>query len=266
MSREIVVLPDSNTIAHEAAERFVTIAREAIAAQGRFTVALSGGATPRPLYSLLASEAYRARIEWDRLSVFWGDERCVPPDHPDSDFGMARDLLLSKAPIPAGNVHRMRGEIDPEQAASEYEQIIRREVPAAPGSPPGLQDSPGPGQADSPVIDLILLGMGADGHTASLFPGTPALHERTRLVVADYVPKLSAHRLTFTPKLINAAAHVTFLVVGADKAGTLRAVLEGEFRPDVLPAQIVRPVNGKLTWLVDRAAAHALSFMGRELG
>ena len=240
MNREIVVLPDVNAVAREAADRITALAQQAIAARGRFTIALSGGSTPRALFVLLAGDAYRARIDWGRAIVFWSDERCVPPDHADSNYRMAYDTLLSKVPAPEGNVHRLRGEIDPEQAALAYEQTVRREVPAGAGG--------------VPVFDLILLGMGPDAHTASLFPGTPAVHERVRLVVANYVPRLNAHRLTFTPPLINAASRVTFMVAGADKAGALRAVLTGPPDVDAYPAQVVQPAQGQLTWLVDLAA------------
>ncbi len=240
MKPEIVVLADLSAVANEAADRIVRLAHESIVAQGRFTIALSGGSTPRALYVLLASKEYRDRIEWDRALVFWSDERCVPPDDADSNYRLAHETLLSKVPVPSGSVHRVMGEADPEHAAMLYEQIIRREVPSA---------------DDIPAFDLILLGMGPDGHTASLFPGTAALHEKHGLVVASFVPKLNAHRITFTAPLVNAAANVMFLVAGSDKADALRAVLEGEFKPDVLPAQMVRLESGQLMWLVDRAAA-----------
>jgi len=249
MDREIVVLPDPGVVAREAADRWVTLARESIAARGRFTAALSGGSTPRALFSLLASEAYTDKVEWDRLLVFWSDERCVPPDHADSNYRLAHETLLSKVSIPAGNVYRVRGEIDSGQAALEYEEAVRREV-----GTPTLVGSEMPADASVPPFDLILLGMGPDGHTASLFPGTAALREKKRLVAANFVPRLNAHRITFTPLLINAASHVLFLVAGIDKADVLRAVLEGEFEPDVFPAQLVKPAQGQLTWLVDRAA------------
>ncbi|HLF28322.1 MAG TPA: 6-phosphogluconolactonase [Anaerolineae bacterium] len=245
MEPEIVVRSDLNSVAREAADRFVAIARQSIVAHGKFTLALSGGSTPRALFTLLASSGYQGQIDWEHTLVFWGDERCVPPDHADSNYRMARELLLAWVHIPEGNVHRARGEINPEQAALEYEQTVRREAPASTGIP---------------SFDLILLGIGPDGHTASLFPGTPAIHEQTRLVVANFVPKLGAHRITFTPPLINAAAHVMFLASGADKADVLRAILEGEHKPDLLPAQIVKPASGQLTWLIDRtAAAHLRS-------
>ncbi len=243
VDREIVILPDLDAVAREAAERWTTLARESIAARGQFYVALSGGSTPRALFSALAGGVYRERVEWSKTIVFWSDERCVPPDHADSNYRLAYETLLSKVPIPAGNAHRMRGEIDPEQAAREYEQTVRRELPTEIGAP---------------VFDLILLGMGPDGHTASLFPGTSALYEKTKLVTANFVPRLNASRITFTLPLINAASRVVFLAAGADKANTLRDVLEGEFTPDVFPAQRVRPANGQLTWLIDRTAAAQL--------
>lgn len=244
MESEIVVVSDLNAVAREAAERWVRLSREAIAARGKFSVALSGGSAPPALFALLASQTYRTQIAWDRAVVLWGDERCVPPEHADSNYRMAHETLLSRVPVAPGNVHRMRGEANPEQAALEYEQTVRREVPPRDGLP---------------SIDLNLLGLGPDGHTASLFPGTPPIHERTRLVVANFVPKLNAHRITFTPPLINASAHVMILVAGPEKADALRAVLEGEFKPDVFPAQIVKPAEGTLTWLVDQAAAAHLS-------
>ncbi len=253
MEREIVVLPDLNAVVREAANRIVALANGSIAAAGRFTMALSGGSTPRALFSLLASDAYRDRVEWHTVLVLWSDERCVPPDHADSNYRLANETLLTRVPLPARNVHRMRGEVNPEQAALEYEQAVWREV--------GVPASAGvaePTKVGTPSFDLILLGMGPDGHTASLFPGTPAIHERTRLVTANFIPKLNAHRITFTPVLINAASNVMFLVSGGDKADTLRAVLEGEFKPAALPAQIVQPANGRLTWLVDRAAGARL--------
>ena len=245
MNRDVVVLADLAAVARAAANRLVARARESIAGHGTFSVALSGGSTPRALFDVLASDDYRDRIEWGRARVFWSDERCVPPDHPDSNYRLAHEALLSKVAIAPGNAHRLRGEIDPGQAALEYEQIVRREVAA-------------PATGGAPAFDLILLGMGPDGHTASLFPGTVVLREDTRLVAANFVPRLNAHRLTFTPPLINAAASVTFMVAGSDKAETLRAVLEGEHQPDALPAQIIRPASGQLTWLVDRAAASQL--------
>jgi 6-phosphogluconolactonase len=230
---DIVVLPDRDALAREAADRFVALARSAIAAHGRFTVALSGGSTPQLLYERLVTQP----IEWQHVHVFWGDERCVPPDHPDSNYGMAQRDLLSHIDIPAQNVHRLQGELDPVQAAQRYEAELR----AVFGS--------------SPRFDLILLGLGTDAHTASLFPGTPALHEQQRWVVAHYVDKLQANRLTLTPPIINAAANVIFLIAGSDKAAALRSVWHGPHDPDRFPAQIVMPTTGRVIWLVDQAAA-----------
>jgi len=234
---EIRTYPEAASLARAAAEHFVTLATAAIAARGQFVVALSGGSTPRTTYALLASDEFAARVDWPRVRVFWGDERCVPPDHPDSNYRMAREALLDKVPIPTENVHRMRGELPPDQAAAAYQAELEAVLGAG-------------GR-----FDLILLGMGADGHTASLFPGTAALREQARWVVAYYVDRLAAWRVTLTPVAINAAAHVTFVVSGAGKAERLREVVTGPYQPDVLPAQIVRPTDGRLLWLVDVAAA-----------
>jgi len=238
---EIRTYPDADHLARAAAEHFATLAAEAIAARRQFTVALSGGSTPRAAYALLAAE----EVDWPRVHVFWGDERCVPPDHLDSNYRLAREALLDKVPIPAENIHCIRGEINPEEAAADYERTLRSFFARHPEEP-------------TPRFDLILLGMGEDGHTASLFPGTAALNEQTRWVVAHYVDKLRAWRVTLTPVVINAAAHVTFIVSGAGKAERLREVLTGPYRPDTLPSQIVRPTDGRLLWLTDAAAAGLL--------
>jgi 6-phosphogluconolactonase len=186
-------------------------------------------------------------VAWDRVEVFWGDERCVPPTHADSNYRMAKETLLEVVPIPAGRVHRMTAEsADPAAAAAAYEAEIARVLGGSPGGAP-------------PALDLVLLGMGADGHTASLFPHTAALGERQRWVVANHVPKLGANRVTMTWPILNRAAHVFFLVVGGDKATVLREVLEGP--PDVgrLPSQGIRPETGRLLWICDRSAASALT-------
>jgi len=172
------------------------------------------------------------------VHVFWGDERCVPPEHPESNYRLAREALLDHVPLPLANIHRIHTEREPAQAAADYERTLRRFF--------------GPGNA--PRFDLVLLGLGTDGHTASLFPGTPAVQEHERWVVAHYVPSLAAWRVTLTPAVLNAADQVTFLVAGAEKAGVLDRVLNGPCQPDVLPAQVVRPAGGSLLWLVDAAA------------
>jgi 6-phosphogluconolactonase len=230
-------------LARAAAEHIVGLASEALLARGRFAVALSGGSTPRATYALLATDEVASRVDWGSVHVFWGDERCVPPDHPESDYRMAREALLDRVPIPPENVHRMRAELDPAQAADDYERTLRTFFA---------------GQ-EAGRFDLVLLGMGEDGHTASLFPGTHALDERERWVVANHVNTLDAWRITLTPPILNAAAHVTFLVTGQKKSETLRRVLNGPRQPEVLPAQLIQPTSGRLTWLVDEAAASLLA-------
>lgn len=238
---KIEIHADLNTLAYAVAERIVTLAAGAIEAHGQFSIGLSGGSTPRSLYSLLATEEFRARIDWSCVHVFWGDERCVPPDHPDSNYRMAYSALLNHVPVVEANIHRIYGESDPSQAAAQYERVLREYF--------GAQGH------FTARFDLLLQGMGADGHTASLFPDTAAIHERPWWVVENYVSKLDAWRITLTPEAINAAANVIFMVAGADKAETLREVLHGPYIPDKYPAQLVRPENGQVEWMVDAAAA-----------
>lgn len=244
--RQVVVVDDAAAVARAAAERVSALAGEAVAARGRFALALSGGSTPRALFQLLAQEPFRSRIDWDRIEVFWGDERCVAPTHADSNYRMAREALLDQVAVPATQVHRMAGEADdPAAAAAAYESEIAGVLGGTPGGVP-------------PSFDLVLLGMGPDGHTASLFPGTTALAEQRRWVVANWVAKFSTYRITLTWPILNRAAAVLFLVAGADKAPVLREILEGP--PDLtrLPSQGIRPEPGRLVWLVDRAAAAQL--------
>jgi 6-phosphogluconolactonase len=236
---------DAEQVSRAGAEEFIRIAREAIAARGRFSVALAGGSTPRRLYQLLAETPYYEQVNWLRVEFFWGDERCVPPDHKDSNFHMATEALLHRLPIPAANLHRMQAERDPDAAAHDYQDEIARTL--------GVSSA-----GASPAFDLILLGMGPDGHTASLFPGTTALKEKTRWVAPNHVPKLNAHRVTMTAPLLNRAAHVLFLVCGADKAHVLAEVLEGPPEHDRLPSQLVQP-EGSLVWLLDLDASSRLT-------
>lgn len=247
----VEIHPDPGSLAYAAAEHFVILAKEAIASRGRFAVALSGGSTPKAMYSLLATDEFATRLAWTQVHLFWGDERCVPPDHPDSNFRTAFETLINHVPLPPGNVHRMHGEIEPTQSADEYERVLRD----------FFLPSPDQIQAETAIarFDLILLGMGNDGHTASLFPGTATIQEQVRWVVALYVEKLRVWRLSLTPVAINAAANVIFVVSGAGKAERLRQVLTGPYQPGVLPAQVVRPDRGRLLWLVDAAAATSLS-------
>jgi 6-phosphogluconolactonase len=233
------IFPDNPAFVHGAAEFIAALAAQAIAERGRFVLALSGGATPRPVYARLATADFRQRIAWEKVHIFFGDERCVPPDDPRSNYRMAREALFDPAGLPPANIRRIHGEQDPVLEALRYEGEIA-----------GLFRS-----TRLPAFDLILLGLGDNGHTASLFPGTAALREKERWVLAQYVEVMSTWRVTFTAPLINAARHVAFLVEGAAKAQTLWDVLAGAYQPDVLPAQMIQPLDGELHWLVDAAAA-----------
>lgn len=244
-SVEIRTLTTPQELFGAAAEVVVQCANEAGAQRGRFTIALAGGSTPKSLYNLLATNA-RTALPWERMFFFWGDERHVPPTDPDSNFRMADEAMLSKIAVPAGNIFRIPAENpDAEAVAQFYEQTLRKFFELEPGQ--------------FPTFDLILLGLGPDGHTASLFPGTAALHEKSRLVVANWVEKLKTHRISLTLPVLNAARCVTFLVSGTDKAAVLRTVLEEDAPAEQYPAKLVKPSKGKLIWLVDRAAASALS-------
>lgn len=237
----IQVLSDSAAVASEAAERIVAAADRAVESKGIFTIALAGGSTPKALYELLANETYHSRIDWTKVEIFFGDERCVPPGHAESNYRMAKDAMLCPVSIPPKNVHRMRGELDPEQAARNYSRMLKEKF--------------GDGG-----LDLILLGMGDDGHTASLFPHTQALNETQHRCAANYVEKLSTWRITLTASFINRSKEILILVSGAAKAERLREVLEGPRDPLRLPIQLIHPSGGTLTWLVDDAAAR---FVGR---
>jgi 6-phosphogluconolactonase len=242
----IRVAEDSAELAERAASEFVLRVDEAVASRGVFRAALAGGSTPERLYRLLAEDG---TVPWERIQVFFGDERHVPPDHADSNFRLAYVAMLSKVPIPPANIYRWRSEsADVDAAAQEYERTLREVF--------GSKDP------EVPRFDLVLLGLGADGHTASLFPGSDALDETRRLAAAPWVEELGAYRLTLTPPVLNAAHHVLFLVSGAAKSGTLKRVLEGERDPRELPAQIVEPSEGQVMWLVDQEAAAALRRAG----
>lgn len=245
------VYRDSDELALKAARHFARLADQYVIGSGRFTVALSGGSTPRKMFALLAEEPFLDTVPWSSIYFFWGDERCVPPDHADSNYLMARESLLSNAPIPEANVFRMPAEIeDAERAADEYSATLARFFLA-------MQTKTAPLQS-LPRFDLVLLGMGPDGHTASLFPHTAALDVAGRIAVANYVEKFNANRITLTADAINNARNVTFVVAGSDKAEALKAVLEGSRQPNEYPSQLIRPKNGSLLWMVDEAAARLL--------
>ncbi len=240
---ELKVFDDPEQVARAAAGRIVELSAAAIDERGAFSIALAGGTTPRRVYELLAGEEFRDSVDWPNVHVFFGDERTVPPDHPDSNFRMANEALLSRVNIPERNIHRIEGVGDAAANASDYESEMR-----------GLFGD----DADRPRLDLVMLGMGDDGHTASLFPETAALSERRAWVAANRVEKLGAWRVTLTAPAVNAARHVLFVVVGAGKAERLREVLGGERDPARLPSQLIRPHDGTLEWFADRAAAARL--------
>jgi 6-phosphogluconolactonase len=241
---EVKVVPDVAALNAAAAGEFRRCAEVAMVARGRFCVALSGGNTPRSVYTLLAQDQ-KNRLPWEKIYVFFGDERCVPPEHPDSNYRMARESLLSKVPIPPQNVFRIHAELPPEVAAGEYDRQLRAFFRLA-GNP-------------WPVFDLILLGIGEEGHTASLFPGTVALTEQSRLVVANWVETFQTYRITFTYPVLNHAEEVLFLASGESKAQILRDLFDPA-KKSTYPAQAVQPQDGRLLWIVDRDAA---SLLGR---
>lgn len=244
---ELLVAADPPALAREAAARFARIAQKAVARLGRVTLVLAGGSTPERLYACLASEPYRTELPWHKTHIFWSDERAVPPEHPDSNFGMAKRALLDRVPVPADRIHRMQAErSDLDGAASDYQAEIAMTFAVTPAGEP-------------PAFDLILLGLGRDGHTASLFPSTQALRETRRWVCANHIPMLKTNRLTLTPPILNRAMAIVLLVSGVDKAPILQAVLRGPADPGRLPIHLVRPASGRLIWLVDQDAAKGLS-------
>jgi 6-phosphogluconolactonase len=238
--RELTVVPGAAALAAAAAEHTISVLRDALWQRECAHLALAGGSTPRAVNALLAAQPLRDALDWSRVVFWFGDERCVPPDDPDSNYRMNAETLLAPLEIPAAHVHRMRGEDDPAAAAADYAALLIGAL------------------GDMPQLDLILLGMGPDGHTASLFPGTVRDLAHSGLTLGHYVPQLDRWRLTLTPTTINAARHVAITAGGAEKAGALAAVLEGPHDPETYPAQLVRPHAGELRWLVDAAAASKL--------
>jgi 6-phosphogluconolactonase len=243
------IFADANEVARAAALRFVELARAGTSTHGRFSVALAGGSTPKRIYELLAGEDLGAQLDWSKVHVFFGDERCVPPDDADSNYRMASAALLSRVPLPEENLHRMRGEGDAVANARLYEDELRGFF--------------GDG-ALWPEFDLVMLGMGDDGHTASLFPGTHALNVRSAWVTANWVEKFNTYRITLTAPAINHARYVMFIVTGAGKAERLPEVLYGAHDPHRLPSQLIQPRAGALAWFLDEAAAAKLK--GKDEG
>jgi 6-phosphogluconolactonase len=233
-------------VAKAAAELFTSAATKAVELRGLARIAISGGTTPKAMFALLADPAqpFIKQVPWDKLDLYWVDERCVPPDHADSNYRMTKEALLSKVPLPAERIHRMEGELEPEVAAARYESTIRNSFKLE--------------GAETPTFDLVLLGMGDDGHTASLFPHTEGLNELIHIVIANHVPQKDTWRITLTSPVINQGREVAFLIEGAAKAQVLHNVLQGRYQPDTYPSQIIRPASGKLTFLLDSAAAAKL--------
>jgi len=235
---QVYATPDE--LAAAVADFFVDSAQSALTERGAFYVALAGGSTPKIAYALLAQEPRVNAVSWKDVFVYFGDERCVPPDDEQSNYKMAKDAFLDSVPIPLRNVHRMQGEIEPEAAASAYAKVLREDL------------------GDPPRFDLVMLGMGPDGHTASLFPGSHPRSDGSATVAAPFVEKFRTYRITLTPHAINNARAVLIATAGAEKADALSDVLEGHYDPNIRPVQIVRPTSGTLQWMVDRAAASGL--------
>lgn len=235
------ISPDAESLSRSAAELFVRQAQLSVKARGRYSVALSGGVTPQRTYELLAADPFRDQVPWPEVHVFWTDERCVPPDDPRSNEGMIRRLLLERVRIPASQIHPIRCSQSPQRDARHYEELLRDFF-----------------AEQTSFLDLIVLGLGEDGHTASLFPHTPELKEQKRWVSEGYLAEQDLFRVTLTFPFINRAEMAVFLVSGASKAGVLHEVLEGPFTPDRLPAQLIQPANENLLWIVDREAGSKL--------
>jgi 6-phosphogluconolactonase len=246
LDRTIQIFPDVVAIAQQAATIFVNAAQQAVKERGVFRVAMAGGSTPKTLYALLVSDPFRSQLPFDKMQLFFGDDRHVPPDHADSNYLMVSENFTSKTPIKPEQVFRMKAELqDTERAALDYEQTLKTQFTLKAGT--------------LPRFDLMMLGMGNEGHTLSLFPGTTALRDNGRLVVRTWVGKLYTERITCTAPVANNSAAVLFMIAGADKAPALKAVLEGPYEPDQLPTQYIKPANGKLIFLVDSAAGGMLS-------
>jgi len=242
MGKEIKIFPNLDVLSQEAADFFVRIARKSINEKGNFSVALSGGSTPKPLYQALTASERQEKLEWEKIHLFWGDERCVPPDHLDSNYRMVMENLLQYISIPDENVHRVPTEMDPIMAAFSYEETLR-----------------GFFKESLPRFDLVFLGMGGDGHTASLFPHSAGLNEEARWFIVNYAPERETWRLTLTKNAINSAKHVVVLVAGRSKADMLSDVLNGDYQPVKKPIQLISPVDGKMIWFLDRDAANNLT-------
>ncbi|MGR3176316.1 MAG: 6-phosphogluconolactonase [Candidatus Scalindua sp.] len=248
MGKKIHAYPNKEQMVTATTERVINEIGRAIQERGLCNIALAGGNTPREIYSMLAENTYRGRVDWNRLHLFWGDERMVPPEHEDSNFRMVKETLLDHVRIPDGNVHRIRGEIVPEQAAREYAELLHNHFKSA-----------------SPRFDIILLGIGEDGHTASLFPGTDAVEERKLYTVAVFVPRLDTWRVTLTFPVLNAAREVLFLAAGRSKSDIVQRIISIKQPAKEFPASMVNPENGTLHWMLDSEAMVLINKNAREV-
>lgn len=237
----ISVFSDTESLSQAIADHIIEKAKQAVSIKECFSVVLAGGSTPKEPYRLLASKDYADQVDWSKVHIFWGDERCVPPNDSDSNYRMARETFINKLPIPTSNIYRIEGERKPSDAARYYQERLKEFF------------------VGKPQFDLILLGMGEDGHTASLFPGTEALLNTKDWVTANYIEKISTWRITLTPQVINQAGNIIFIVSGEKKAETLYKVLQGEYRPDLYPSQLIKPTQGILNWYIDKLAAKQLN-------
>lgn len=240
MNSPIFIFSDAEHTANAAATAWIELARQTITERGSFHVALSGGSTPKRLYQLIAQSQDADTLDWQRIHIYFGDERCVPPDHPDSNFGMASDALLSHVDCPSANVHRVAGELGPEQAAETYAKELQTYLPRD--------------DQEQTQFDLVLLGIGDDGHTASLFPGTPALDEKIKDTSAVYVEKFDSWRVTLTYPIINRSARIWVIATGESKADVIGEVLSSVPQPPRFPIQAIKP-RGELNWYLDTASA-----------
>ncbi len=249
---EYFVYEDAAAFADHAAQDFASQIKAAVSARGLARIALSGGNTPKPVFRLLTEGTLKHEVPWEKVQLFWVDERCVPPTDKDSNYGMTKAALLDAVPLKPENIFRMEGELEPEEAAARYESTIRNSM--------RLEG------AELPTFDLVALGMGDDGHTASLFPHTEGLHELGRIVIANHVPQKDTWRITLTSPVINQARHVMFLIQGADKADVLQKVFMGSYEPETYPSQLVRPASGSITLVLDKAAAAKLPAPAGTIG
>jgi 6-phosphogluconolactonase len=255
---ELQIYSDAQQLSEAAAKWIAGLIAETLKVRDRFTIALSGGSTPKLLHKILAAPPYKDQIDWSKMHIFWGDERAVPFEDDRNNAKMAYDTLLNFVPVPPSQIHVMRTDIGPEESAIEYEKILHQYFDATPGASAAATGVTGTPATLPNSFDLVLLGMGDDGHTLSLFPGTAIVHEEKAWAKAFFLPAQDMYRITLTKTIVNRSAHIAFLTTGTGKAHALKEVLKGAYNPDLYPSQEIKPVNGELHWFVDEAAAAGL--------